>query len=435
MALAVGPRQEKDRGMRLPRLIAVVSLIVALLYAAGSPASGHPAPNNAGITNIDHVVVLMQENRSYDSYFSRLHFEGQPQSSVESQKPNPNPLDGPPIHPFLTTTPCTTADLNHGWDGTHNEIDGGSMDGFTAQNEDPTDPSGSRTMGYYDQQTLPFYYGIANEFSIADRYFASVPGPTFPNRFYLLTGTSFGYTSNVVRTYTQRTIFQSLDEATTPVSWKIYLATAQVEELFKYVQDHFAGHVVPLSQYFVDAANGTLPQVSFVESNPFGTVNTESDEHPPANVQVGEKFTHDIMNALVNSPDWASAAMFLTYDEHGGYYDHVSPPSAVPPDDIPPMVPAGDPFNAFDRYGVRVPTMVISPYSSPHHVSHAVYDHTSILKFIETRFELPPLTRRDAAADPMLDMFDFGHPALLHPTVPDAPIDPGGIAACNALHP
>ncbi|MDQ1466676.1 MAG: phospholipase, partial [Actinomycetota bacterium] len=204
---------------------------------------------------------------------------------------------------------------------------------------------------------------------------------------------------------------------------------------FKYVQDRLADHVFPISQYYADAANGTLPQVSFVEADPFGDVNTESDEHPPANVQVGQKFTHDIVNALVNSPDWASAAMFLTYDEHGGYYDHVSPPAAVPPDDIPPMVAPGDPFNAFNRYGVRVPTTVISPYSSPHHVSHVVYDHTSILKFIETRYGLPPLTRRDAAADPMLDMFDFSHASLLHPVVPDAPIDPAGVAACKALHP
>jgi phospholipase C len=127
--------------------------------------------------------------------------------------------------------------------------------------------------------------------------------------------------------------------------------------------------------------------------------------------------------------------MFLTYDEHGGYYDHVSPPAAVPPDDIPPMVSPGDPFNSFNSYGVRVPTMVISPYSNPHHVSHVVYDHTSILKFIETRFGLAPLTRRDAAADPMLDMFDFGHPSLPHPTLPAAPVDPAGIAECTALHP
>src|SRR4051794_31626906 len=102
--------------MRAPRLIAVVSLIITSLFAAVTTASGHPASNpSAGIANINHVVVLMQENRSYDSYFSQLHFQGQPQSSVESQKPNPNPFGGPPIHPFLTTTPCTTADLDHGW--------------------------------------------------------------------------------------------------------------------------------------------------------------------------------------------------------------------------------------------------------------------------------------------------------------------------------
>ena len=458
MPLAESSSGDKGHGVRNSKSTVSVSavavlLVVASLIGVSTTASARP-PANAGpptnvgppanrppsnapgsLANINHVVVLMQENRSYDSYFSRLHFEGQPQSSVESQAPNPNPLGGPPIHPFLTTMPCTTADLNHEWDATHQEIDGGRMDGFTAANQDPTDPSGSRTMGYFDQTTLPFYYGIANEFSTADRYFASVPGPTYPNRFYLLTGTSFGYITNVTQTYTQKTIFESLDEASSPVSWKIYLASAQVELLFKYVQDHMAGHVFPISQYFTDAANGTLPQVSFVESDPFGTVNTESDEHPPANVQVGEKFTHDIVNALVNSPDWASAAMFLTYDEHGGYYDHVSPPAAVPPDDIPPMVPPGDPFNAFDSYGVRVPSIVISPYSNPHHVSHTVYDHTSILKFIETRFGVPPLTRRDALADPMLDMFDFSNAALLHPTVPDAPVDPAGVAACSALHP
>jgi phospholipase C len=426
---------------RASRLGASVFVILSLVLATTTTASAKPdratpPPSTAagGISNIDHVVVLMQENRSFDSYFSRLHFDGQPHTSVESQKPNPNPLGGPPIHPFLTTNPCTTADLDHAWDATHREIDRGRMDGFTTENVHPTDPTGSRAMSYYDRQTLPFYYDIANTFSIADRYFASVPGPTFPNRLYLLSGTSVGYTSNVTRVYTQKPIFQSLDEATPPRSWRIYLASAQLELLFSYVLTH-PGHVFPISQYFADAAAGTLPDVSFVESNPFGDVNTESDEHPPANVQVGQKFTHDIVEALVNSPNWTSAAMFLTYDEHGGYYDHVSPAAAVPPDDIPPMVPPGDPFNAFDSYGVRVPAIVISPWARPHSVSHVVYDHTSILKFIETRFGLAPLTRRDAAADPMLDMFDFSHQSLAHPTLADAPIDPAGVAACNALHP
>jgi phospholipase C len=421
----------------LVRMIAVVVIgASAFMPAANAKSVKAAAPGD--VTNIDHVVVLMQENRSYDSYFSRLHFQGQPQSSVESQSPNPNPLGGPPIHPFLKHVPCETADLDHSWNGTHNEYDGGRMDGFTAANVHPTDPSGSRAMGYYDNATLPFYYGLANEFSIADRYFASALTQTYPNRFYLLTGTSFGHIRNDLPTaglYTQRTIFQSLDEAQPPVSWKIYLASVQVELLFAYVAQHAAGHLFPLSQYFTDAANGTLPQVSFVESNPFGEVNEETDEHPSANVQVGARFTHEIVGALMDSPNWVSAAMFLTYDEHGGFYDHVPPPAAVPPDDVQPMLRPGDVPGSFDRYGIRVPAIVISPWSNAHHVSHVVYDHTSILSFIENRWDIPPLTRRDAAADPMLDMFDFSAPALLHPTLPDAPVDPAGIAACNALHP
>jgi phospholipase C len=416
---------------------AITTLAVASLGQAGAAGAktdrpGKPQGSPGDITKIDHVVVLMQENRSYDNYFSQLHFQGQPESDVESQKPNPNPLGGPPIHPFLETSPCEVADLNHSWNGTDEEWDGGRMDGFTAANAAPADPTGSRTMGYYDSRTLPFYYGIANEFAIADRYFASAPTPTFPNRLFLLTGTSFGHIRNDVEVFDQRPIFQSLDEAQPPVSWRIYLASVQLEVLFSYVGQH-SDHVFPISQYFTDAANGTLPQVSFLESNPFGDKNTESDEHPPANVQVGQKFTHDAMSALVNSPNWSSSAFFLAYDEHGGFYDHVSPPPAPVPDGIPLMLQPGDVPGALDRYGMRVPALVVSPYAKAHHVSHVVYDHTSILKFIETRFGLPPLTNRDAAADPMLDMFDFSHVSHPNPVLPDAPIDPAGIAMCAAL--
>jgi phospholipase C len=419
--------------MRRLSIAAIVA--IATLGLAPAASSAPPPPPGGGITNINHVVVLMQENRSFDDYFSRLHFSGQPQASVESQAPNPNPLGGPPIHPFLRTNPCEVADLDHSWTAVHNEIDGGAMDGFTAANTDPRDPSGSRAMSYYDASTLPFYYSIANEFSFADHYFASVPGPTFPNRFYLLTGTSFGHIRNDIASYTQKTIFQSLDEAQPPVSWKIYLASFQVEELFTYVQQHAAGHIEPLSQYYIDAANGTLPQVSFLESDPFGDVNHESDEHPPVNVQVGEKLVHDLMAALVASPDWSSSAFFLTYDEHGGFYDHVTPPPAPIPDNIPPMLGPGDTPAQFNQYGVRVPTIVVSPYAKAHYVSHVVYDHTSILRFIETRFGLPALTRRDALANPMLDMFDFSHVSHPAPVLADAPIDPAGVAACQALFP
>jgi phospholipase C len=128
-------------------------------------------------------------------------------------------------------------------------------------------------------------------------------------------------------------------------------------------------------------------------------------------VQAGQKFVSEVISALFKSPDWRSSALFLTYDEHGGYYDHVPPPEAVPPDAVRPAGAAG----AFDRYGIRVPFAAVSPFAKQHFVSHTVYDHTSILKFIETRFGLPALGKRDAAADSMLDLFDFGSPPFVTP--------------------
>jgi hypothetical protein len=180
-------------------------------------------------------------------------------------------------------------------------------------------------------------------------------------------------------------------------------------------------HVAPISQYYADAAAGTLPQVSFVDPVFAGPPNTESDEHPSSNVQVGQNFAYGVVNALESSPNWSDSALFLTYDENGGFYDHVAPPAAVAPDNIAPMLQPGDTQASFDRYGFRVPVVVVSPFSKPHYVSHVVDDHTSILSFIETRYGLSPLTARDAAADPMLDMFDFTTPSFATPPTFTAP--------------
>jgi phospholipase C len=376
----------------------------------------------------------MQENRSYDSYFGQLHFEGQVNSSPEPMKGNPNPVTGtgPPLHPFHKVSYCETADLNHSWLGTHLEINNGAMNGFTTQNVDPTDPTGSRAMGHYDDSDLPYYYALANVFGIGDRYFASVPGPTFPNRFYLLAGTSFGHIQNDLPPpggWTQPTVFRSLTKA--GVSWKVYYSQAPFAALFADVQQHLE-NLAPISQYFADAKAGHLPQVAFVDPTFFAGVNTETDEHPPSNIQVGEAFSAQVVNALLASPNWPDSAMFLTYDEHGGFYDHVAPPTAPVPDNIPP--PAGSGPYTFNMYGVRVPVTVISPFAIAHHVDHAVYDHTSILRFIELRFGLPTLTNRDASANPMLGFFDFSHPDLLTPPpLPPAPIDPAHAAQCAGL--
>jgi phospholipase C len=348
-------------------------------------------------------------------------------------KGNPNPVTGtgPPIKPFHKTNYCETADLNHSWTGTHLEANDGAMNGFTTQNVDPTDPTGSRTMGFYDQSDLPYYYALANAFGVGDQYFASVLGPTFPNRFYLLTGTSFGHIQNDFPPpggFTQPTVFRSLTNA--GISWKVYFSQFPFAALFHDVQQH-PENMAPISQYFADAKAGHLPQVAFVDPIFAAGRNTETDEHPPANIQVGEAFSASVVNALLGSPNWHDSAMFLTYDEHGGFYDHVPPPAAPVPDNIPP--PAGSGPFTFDNYGIRVPATVISPFAIAHNVSHTVYDHTSILRFIEVRFGLPALTNRDASANPMLGFFDFSHPDLLTPpALPPAPIDPAHFAQCAA---
>lgn len=430
-----------------PRVVmaSVASLLAVTTFGslpatAAGPRDSKPDRGPRDISAVQHIVVLMQENRSFDHYFGQLPSQGQPRVNGEpANASNPNPLDpsGPPIPAFHKTTTCEVADLNHSWTGTHNEYDNGKMDGFTTANVDPKDPTGSRTMGYYDQRDLPYYYVLDNTFAIGDHYFSDVLGPTFPNRFYLLAGTSFGHIRNDFPDlsgpgFTQRTVFNLLDEA--QVSWKVYYSQLPFAGLFGYVRAHAAGHLLPVSQYFTDAAAGTLPQVAFVDPVFVAPNNVETDEHPPSNVQVGENFTSNVISALFKSPDWSSSAMFLTYDEHGGFYDHLPPPSAVIPDDIPPMLLPGDTPAAFDRYGIRVPVTVISPFAKAHFVSHKVNDHTSILRFIETRFDLPALTGRDAAANPMLEFFNFKHPAFeTPPDLPPAPIDPVQAAVCATM--
>jgi phospholipase C len=276
---------------------------------------------------------------------------------------------------------------------------------------------------------LPFYYALANDFAIGDRYFSSVQGPTFPNRFYLYAGTSFGHIDNDPPPpggYTQPTVFRSMTGA--HVSWKIYNPAGDggyAGAFFADVRQHLENSA-PIDQFFADAKAGRLPQVSFVD--PGGS----QSEHPPDNIQVGEAFSASIVEALLGSPNWHDSAMFLTYDEHGGFYDHVPPPAAPPPDDIPPSAGSG-PWT-FNQYGVRVPLIVISPYTMGHDVSHTVYDHTSLLRFIEVRFGLPSLTNRDAQARPLLDFFDFSHPDLLTPpALPPAPIDAAHASQCASL--
>jgi len=199
------------------------------------------------------------------------------------------------------------------------------------------------------------------------------------------------------------------------------------------------GHIVNAEQFYSDAASGNLPSVAMIESGS----QTGLDEHPKNDIQSGAAFMKTFFDALMKSPVWPKSAMMLTYDEGGGFFDHVPSPPAVKPDNIPPLLvdTCVDPVTGqtttrtytpgdFNRYGFRVPFVMVSPWVKPHYVSHQVADHTSILKLIEKRFNLPNLTRRDAAAHDLTDMFDFSQPALLiPPAMPDQPTN-GRIDFC-----
>ncbi|MGH9205615.1 MAG: alkaline phosphatase family protein, partial [Acidimicrobiales bacterium] len=187
-----------------------------------------------------------------------------------------------------------------------------------------------------------------------------------------------------------------------------------------------SSNLVGISQFFSDAAAGTLPAFSLVDPD-FGT---QSEENPQ-DVQFGDQFLSQVVDAVMSSPQWKHTMLVWCYDESGGYYDHVPPPKAVKPDRVAPILAPGDHSGSFNRYGFRVPAGVVSPYARPDYVSHVVHDHTSVLKLVETKWNLPALTFRDFYADDMLDSVDLTNPpAFLTPPTLAAPVDPTIAAGC-----
>ena len=391
---------------------------------------------------LDHLILVMQENRTFDHYFSSLTVPGQDVDGASPDLTNPDPLNpGQTISRFHQTSYCFD-DPAESWDEVHREIDGGALDAFTTINaeDDPEDdPSGRRTLGYYDESDLPYYYALARAWAVSDRHFSSVQANTWTNRLYYMAGTSFGVISNVfppnqmdAHGNLTPNLFTRLNDA--HVSWTFYVQDVPTLAILYATLSKNSLHVVPYAQFFTDAAAGTLPQVTFVEGTDMAG-GVSPDEDPPADMQVGQQMVSQIVGAVTSSPLWPHSALFLSYDEQGGLYDHVPPPPACIPDDTPPDVVAGDVDAAFDQYGLRVPLIVVSPYAKRGYVSHVVTDHTSILRFIEARFGLPALTHRDANAVPPFDMFDFGPPDLSVPVLPDAVVDPTQAAACAAQYP
>ena len=480
----------------------------ALVLLLG-PAAATPLWADGNLQNVQHIIIVMQENHSFDNYLGVLAYApGSPyhagngncaatdhtcvdslsctssSNGLTCTNSNLN-AQGQTIVAYHATSECTNPDLDHSWVGVHFEVNwsnpNGTLgspleNGFILQN-DLSSPNDTEPMSYYDQTDLPFYYNLAENFAVNDRQFCSVLGPTFPNRSYLMAGTSFGHvTTNdsvppvVGYQPINGTIFDLLDK--NGISWTDFFQDVPQDGSFRPFD---FTHNLPLAIFYLEAAGiGSLPQVSFVDPN-FGTLGTgsENDEHPPTDIQRGQKYVSDVVNAVRNGPFWKNSIIFIAYDEHGGFYDHAKPPRAPqngartpdgvypgqcedlsnPPESEEPgggqecswnfvsttdttlkdaeaLCPAlaknpTGPFPAscaaFDQLGVRVPLIAVSPFSKAKYVSHTVGDHDSLVALIEKRFlGGQHLTMRDQYANDLEDMFDFNHSPSLHTKVTQA---------------
>jgi phospholipase C len=245
---------------------------------------------------------------------------------------------------------------------------------------------------------------------------------TYPNRRFLMAGTALGIVDNPTPSPNDPpppngTIFDRLEAH--GISWKNYFVDLPTTGLFPYQLTKYLGRILPVADFFVDAALGTLPGFSLIDPEA-----TQASEESPQDIALGATYAATVINAVLSGPAWRSTMLVFVYDEGGGYYDHVPPPAAVAPDSVPPAIHVPPDFpGGYDRYGFRVPAVIASPWAKPNYVSHVVHDHTSILKLVETKWNLPALTYRDANASNLLDSLDLGAPAppFLRPPALPAP--------------
>jgi phospholipase C len=411
------------------------------------PDPGRPAGTPDASMPFDHIVVVMMENHSFDNYLGMLPRRGHP-GGVDGFKfdssgapANRQPYKNGYVVPVHAQSMCQPPDVDQTWNGTHMQVDGGRMDGF-AKNK-------VGSMLYWDESDIPFYYSLAKTFTVGNRWFCSAPCQTFPNRRFLLAATAEGLISTDTNSIfdplpKNGTIFDRLNQH--GISWANYFTDLPGTGVWEKIPQSNPDKIKPVGQFFADCANGTLPAVSFVDPE-FGATNDVGgaligafpqaygpgqqvetqggDEENPQNITLGEDFVAQVANAVIGGAAWSRTLLVWTYDEHGGYFDHVPPPAAIPPDDIGPKLGPKDVKGAYDIYGPRVPAVVVSPYSKPGGVTNVVHDHTSILATIEHKWNLPACTRRDANATTLMDFLDTSKAPLLEPPALAAAGDAG----------
>ncbi|MGZ4187233.1 MAG: phospholipase C [Solirubrobacteraceae bacterium] len=392
----------------------------------------HLPPGHESMPAIKHVVVLMMENRSFDNLLGLAPFQAPGRERLDGltrargQITNFNrDATGTKVFAHVAPSPCPSTGLRQDWNASHLAYNNGRNDGFVRA-------TGPVAMELLDGYRMPFTYSLARHFPVGQRYFSSVLAQTAPNRRFLFTGTASGIIATNGVTFKvpapNGTIFDRLDAHR--IEWANYFENVPsmriVPDLL--TKPGRSRRLHHFSEFAADARAGRLPQFTFIDPN-----YTTTSEEDPQDVQVGERFVAEVVHELIRAPTWQQTALFITYDEGGGYYDHVPPPRAIKPDSTPPMLAPDDIPGAYDRYGFRVPTIVVSPWAKPGYVSNIVQDHTSILAFIERKWNLPPMTFRDANAHPMTDYFDFSRPAFAKPPVlhrgPELAV---GITECHA---
>lgn len=373
-------------------VLAVVLGAVALdaVFFTRSPPGPSVPSLVPGTTPIQRIIVLMKENHAFDNYFGTY-------PGVDGIPPNVTLPDGSggTVSPhWLDAT--STPDLPHDRQAMIGAYDNGSNDGFAAVANAAGSGLGNVSVGYYDYRELAGYWGLASNFTLADRYFASMLGPTIPNRMYSIAGTAAGLITNPLRgmRVDVPTIFDQLQAR--GISWRYYYSTSLLFDPTPLYVAHIAANasmaanLVPLSHLAGDIMAGNLPSVTYIDPSSELPGALAINEHPPGDVTTGEAWTLGIVASLMASPMWNTSALLITYDESGGFYDHVPPPQV-------------DEWG----YGFRVPMIVVSPFAKRSFVDHGAMDHTSILKLIAANWNLPSLTPREANASDMLSAFSF----------------------------
>ncbi|WP_437594005.1 alkaline phosphatase family protein [Sorangium sp. So ce1000] len=364
--------------------------------AGGAPedrcaATGGLSPAEL-LAPISTIVVLCMENRSFDHYLGSLLLkEGRQIDGLTGAESNPS-LDGALISPFKLDN-FTPADPPHSWDAAHAQWNQGRNDGFVMAHAGPNQRD---VMGYHVREQLPVLYALADASAICERWFSSVLGPTWPNRFFLHGATSRGVSRNVpVTGFTS--VFELLSDA--GISSRNYFHDVP---WCSGAYFRFKG-VSGIERFFEDAAAGLLPSFSVIDPQFFGA--TANDDHPDHDVQLGQVLIASIYNALATSPQWGQCLLVITYDEHGGFFDHVAPPTATDDDPL------------FTQLGFRVPSIVAGPFVRRGCAVSTVLDHASVIRTLEARFDLPSLNARSAGANDLSCCID---PALLRD--PQGPI-------------